>query len=117
VSAAIVFAVLFIVISMATAWISASFGQNGILVLAGIVGASDIDPFVLNIAQGGVVGMSKPALAAAVLIAASSNDVVKAAYAVGFGGFAAARRPAIMLLVLAVLGVMAATGTMAMAGG
>lgn len=113
VSAAIVFAGLFIVISMATAWISTSFGQKGILVLAGIVGASDIDPFVLNIAQGGVAGMAKPALAAAVLIASSSNNVVKAAYAIGFGGFAAARRPAAMLLVLAVLGVVAAIATTA----
>jgi hypothetical protein len=31
----------------------AAFGETGILTLAGLVGASDIDPFVLNLAQGG----------------------------------------------------------------
>ena len=116
VTTAIVFAVLFIVISMASAWIAASFGEAGILVLAAIVGPSDIDPFVLNIAQGGVVDMSKASLSAAVLIAASSNNVAKAIYAVGFGGLAAARRPAIMLLVLAAFGVVAALAYLAAPG-
>ena len=76
--------------------------------LSAVVGASDIDPFVLNIAQGGVAGMSLASLCAAILIAASSNNVAKAAYAVGFGGMKAARRPALMLLALALLGVIAA---------
>jgi uncharacterized membrane protein (DUF4010 family) len=107
-----VFAALFIVISLLSAWVGASFGQAGILTLAAIVGASDIDPFVLNIAQGGVAAMSNATLAAAVLIAASSNNVMKAIYAVGFGG-APARRPAIMLLVLAGAGIAAAVAYVA----
>jgi uncharacterized membrane protein (DUF4010 family) len=85
-----------------------AFGESGILVLSAVVGASDIDPFVLNIAQGGVAGMSIANLSAAVLIAASSNNVAKAAYAIGFGGMTAARRPAAMLLALALLGLLAA---------
>ena len=105
---ALVFAVLIVVISIVSAWVRGAFGESGILVLSAVVGATDIDPFVLNIAQGGIGGMSVASLSAAVLIAASSNNVAKAAYAVGFGGWAAARRPAIMLLVLAVLGVAAA---------
>ena len=84
-----------------------AFGESGILALSAVVGLTDIDPFVLNIAQGGIGGMSVASLCAAVLIAASSNNVAKAAYAVGFGG-AAARRPAVMLLALAGLGVIAA---------
>jgi uncharacterized membrane protein (DUF4010 family) len=104
---ALIFAVLIVVISIVSAWVRGAFGESGILVLSAVVGATDIDPFVLNIAQGGIAGMSVTSLCAAVLIAASSNNVAKAAYAIGFGG-KAGRRPAIMLLALAVLGVVAA---------
>ena len=104
---ALIFAALIVVISIVSAWVRGAFGESGILVLSAVVGATDIDPFVLNIAQGGIAGMSLTSLCAAVLIAASSNNVAKAAYAIGFGG-KAGRRPAIMLLTLAVLGVVAA---------
>jgi uncharacterized membrane protein (DUF4010 family) len=106
--AALIFAALIAVISVISAWVHGAFGESGILVLSAVVGASDIDPFVLNIAQGGVAGMSIANLSAAVLIAASSNNVAKAAYAIGFGGMTAARRPAAMLLALALLGLLAA---------
>src|SRR5450631_2791495 len=105
---ALIFAALIVVISIISAWVRGAFGMSGILVLSAVVGATDIDPFVLNIAQGGISGISAASLCAAVLIAASSNNVAKAAYAVTFGGIAAARRPAILLLGLAVLGVAAA---------
>jgi hypothetical protein len=52
--------------------------------------------------------MPVASLCAAVLIAASSNNVAKAAYAISFGGMDHARRPAIMLLILTVLGLIAA---------
>jgi len=105
---ALVFAALIVVISIVSAWVSGAFGESGILVLSAVVGLADIDPFVLNIAQGGVGGMSVAGLSAAVLIAASSNNVAKAAYAVGFGGLTAARRPAVILLALSALGIAAA---------
>lgn len=71
-------------------------------------GATDIDPFVLNLAQGGAPGMRPSAIAAAVLIAASANNLAKADYAIGFGGVAAAERPALILAALALLGFAAA---------
>jgi uncharacterized membrane protein (DUF4010 family) len=83
-------------------------GQAGIFTLAALVGASDIDPFVLNLAQGGAPGMSLRALAAAVLIAASANNLAKAGYALGFGGLSRTKRPAAMLVALAFLGFAAA---------
>jgi uncharacterized membrane protein (DUF4010 family) len=104
---ALIFAVLIVVISVISAWVKGAFGESGILVLSAVVGLTDIDPFVLNIAQGGIAGMTVASLCAAVLIAASSNNLAKAAYAVGFGG-AAARRPAVMLLALSLFGVIAA---------
>jgi len=107
ISTALIFAALIVVISVISAWVRGAFGESGILVLSAVVGATDIDPFVLNIAQGGVAGMSVASLSAAVLIAASSNNVAKAAYAVGFGGMAG-RRPAVMLVLLALSGLVAA---------
>jgi uncharacterized membrane protein (DUF4010 family) len=105
---AVVFAAILVVISVVTAWTRTTFGKNGILVLAGIVGVTDIDPFVVNIAQGGVTGLSFATLSAAVLIAASANNLAKAAYALGFGGVQSSRRPATMLLILAIAGFAAA---------
>ena len=90
-------AVLFAVIADAaisismTVWTRTAFGQSGILALAAIVGVTDIDPFVVNIAQGGVSGVSSGMLAAAVLIAASANNVAKACYAIAVDGGKLAR--------------------------
>ena len=106
--AALIFAALIVVISVISAWVRGAFGESGILVLSAVVGLTDIDPFVLNIAQGGIGGMSVASLCAAVLIAASSNNVAKAAYAIGFGGMAG-RPPAMLLLALALLGLLAAS--------
>ena len=107
ISTALVFAVLLVAISVITAWVRASFGTGGLLTLSAVVGLTDIDPFVLNIAQGGIADISAAVLCAAVLIAAASNNIAKAAYAVGFGGNSA-RRPAALLVLLALLGVGAA---------
>lgn len=105
---ALVFAVLFLVVSLATTWVHSLFGQAGTFVLAALVGASDITPFVLNLAQGGVPGLHPGAAAAAVFIAASANNLAKAAYAIGFAGWAMAARSAVMLTVLGLLGFVAA---------
>ena len=105
---ALVFTALFLGVSLATTWAESTFGQTGVFSVAALVGASDITPFILSLAQGGAPGMGVSALAAAVLIAASTNNLAKAGYAIGFGGFAAAERPATMLAVLAVLGFAAA---------
>jgi len=105
---ALVFAALFVAISLATVWVEKLFGRTGIFTLAAVVGASDIDPFVLNLAQGGAPGMSGSAVSAVILIAASANNLAKSGYAIGFGSLARTLRPALMLTVLAVLGFAAA---------
>ena len=56
---AALFAVLFIAVSFVSNWAKAQFGASGIYTLAAIVGVTDIDPFVLNLAQGGTTGMSE----------------------------------------------------------
>ena len=106
--AAGVFAALFVAVSVVSAVAKSQFGISGIYGLAAIVGVTDVDPFVLNLAQGGIAGVPSSALAAAILIAASSNNVLKAIYAASFAGGRATAGSAAALVLLAVAGVAAA---------
>ena len=72
--------------------------------LAAIVGATDIDPFVLNTATGGVAPFSADVGVAAILIAASTNNLAKAVYAAAFAGGRLAAGPAGALAMLALAG-------------
>jgi uncharacterized membrane protein (DUF4010 family) len=101
---AALFAALFVAVSLVSNWAKAEFGTSGIYTLAAIVGVTDIDPFVLNLAQGGTSGLSNSATAAAILIAASSNNILKALYAAAFAGGRATIVSAAVLVVLAAAG-------------
>ncbi len=103
--AAAVFAALFVAVSVVSAVAKSHFGISGIYGLAAIVGVTDIDPFVLNLAQGGVTGVGAAELASAILIAASSNNVLKAVYAASFAGGKATAASAAALVALAIAGV------------
>jgi uncharacterized membrane protein (DUF4010 family) len=103
--AAASFAVLFIVTSLISTWATKQFGVAGIYTLAAIVGISDIDPFVLNLAQGGLSGVPISALVAAILIASSSNNILKAFYAASFAGGRATAGSAAALVLLALAGI------------
>ncbi|WP_322515686.1 DUF4010 domain-containing protein [Rhodopseudomonas palustris] len=101
------FAAMFVLISLASTWVKTEFGTEGIYWLAAIVGFADIDPFVLNLAQGGTAGIGDHAVAIAVLIAASSNNILKASYALSFGG-RQTLQSALLLVMLAGIGVVLA---------
>jgi uncharacterized membrane protein (DUF4010 family) len=107
-TAAIVFAVLFVVISIATQWARSKFGAAGVDTLAAVVGFTDIDPFVLSIAQGGTGAMPAMTAATAILIAIASNNVLKAVYAVAFAGWRASLNAAVVLVALGFAGIAAA---------
>jgi uncharacterized membrane protein (DUF4010 family) len=106
--AALVFAALFVIVSIATQWARSRFGAAGVDALAAVVGFTDIDPFVLSIAQGGTGAMPIDTATVAILIAISSNNVLKAAYAVGFAGWRASLPAALTLSALAAAGIVAA---------
>lgn len=99
---AIIFALLFAAISIASGWIESQFGNAGLFAFAALLGVTDVDPFVISIAQGGIgdIGLSIPA--AAILIAAASNNLLKAVYAVIFGGVIANRAAFVALVLLSV---------------
>ncbi|HML08802.1 MAG TPA: DUF4010 domain-containing protein [Xanthobacteraceae bacterium] len=108
---AALFAALFVLVSLVSKWTTTEFGISGIYWLAAVVGITDIDPFVLNLAQGGTTGVPQSALAAAILIAASSNNILKAGYAVSFGGrTTGASAAALVLLAIAGVAIAIATG-------
>lgn len=101
---ALVFAALFVLISIVTGWVETQFGRAGVYSLATVVGVTDIDPFVLGVAQGSVASLGESNAAAAVLIAAASNNVLKAIYAASFAGWRRSFASAASLALLAALG-------------
>jgi uncharacterized membrane protein (DUF4010 family) len=106
--AAAIFAALFILTSLLSNWVTARFGITGIYSLAAIIGFTDIDPFVLNLAQGGTLGVPIDVIAPAILIATSSNNLLKAGYAALFAGGRATMPSAASLIVLAAAGIIIA---------
>ncbi len=103
--AAAIFAVLFIIVSLASSWAVQQFGTAGIYALAAIVGVSDIDPFVLSLAQNGAGQVSVTVGVVAILLAASSNNLLKAAYVVAYSGGSRLKWPVGALVALTACGV------------
>jgi uncharacterized membrane protein (DUF4010 family) len=102
---AILFAGMFVAISLISAWVQGRFGFGGLYWLAALVGVTDIDPFVLSVAQGGAHDANLASQAATILIAASSNNALKAAYTIGIGRWRAGLVPAAALGLLSAAGV------------
>ncbi len=105
---AMVFAALLIAISLLSNWVQAHAGAQGVLALAAVVGVTDIDPFVLSLAQGGVASIGIATAAVAIVIASSSNNLLKAVYAIAFTRRPQSIIPAGALGALCVLGLIAA---------
>jgi uncharacterized membrane protein (DUF4010 family) len=104
VSTATAFALLFVLISVATNWVRVHFGTSGVYTLAGLVGFADVDPFVLNLAERGVEDISMVTAATAIILAASSNNLLKAGYVLRIAGRRHGGVPAAGLMVLALAG-------------
>lgn len=97
------FAVLLILFSQLSTWATTQLGTAGLLEIAALVGLTEIDPFVIGVAQSHVIPLA--AGTAAVVMAASSNNVMKAVLAATIS----ARRESVVPV--------AALATLAAAGG
>ena len=75
---ALIFAVLFVVLSIITVLVKNFFGNGGLLTLSAVVGVTDIDPFILSIIQG--TKPFAPIITSAVIMAMMSNTIIKAVY-------------------------------------
>ena len=82
---AFLFAAVFLGVLVATRFVAAHFGDAGILVLAGVMGLTDVDPFILGVAQYSSHGLDAGTAALAVVVAATANNVMKGVYALVFG--------------------------------
>jgi hypothetical protein len=77
---------------------------GGIYSLAAIIGVTDVDPFVLNLVQGGVGELPSQVVVVAILIASSSNNLLKGMYTVIFAEFKEGMMPLAALVILACFG-------------
>lgn len=78
-NSALLFALLFAVLSLATKLTLETFDEMGLRMLSFVVGFSDITPFVVSLLQGSF-GISEPQILKAIIIASASNNLLKTAY-------------------------------------
>ncbi len=97
---ALLFAVLFVVMIAITQQVIAHFGKTGLELLSLVVGFTDIDPFVLSILSGHFRTMDGQQLVGAIVVAAGSNNLLKAIYAYSLGERKSIRQVSLFLLLL-----------------
>jgi uncharacterized membrane protein (DUF4010 family) len=98
------FAGLFLVMLVATQLAVTYMGRAGVNVLAAIMGVSDVDPFIMGLTQAAGALTPLKEAAAAVAIAASSNNVVKGIYAYSLADRKTGLQALAMLVALAAIG-------------
>ncbi|WP_173391319.1 MULTISPECIES: MgtC/SapB family protein [unclassified Lebetimonas] len=76
---AFVFAILFVFMILITKFVTIHYGNLGLKILSFIVGFTDIDPFILSLITG-KISININEIASAVIIAAGSNNILKALY-------------------------------------
>jgi len=101
-NAALIFAVLFAVVSFVTKYVLESFQDMGLRAMSFAVGFSDITPFVVSLLQGNF-GIGDRQIVQAVIIASASNNVLKLAYTYLLGARRTANLTAAGLIGLVVL--------------
>lgn len=79
--AAFLFALLFLAMLVATQLAVTYLGRAGVNALAAVMGVTDVDPFILGMTQAAGTLTPVKVAAAAVLIAAASNNLIKGIYA------------------------------------
>ena len=96
---AFLFGGLFIAMMVLTQSVTAHFGTGGLNLLSFLVGFTDIDPFVLSILTGHeAIGDTQ--VVAAIMIAAGSNNILKAFYVLWFGGIKGGLHASVWLTLL-----------------
>lgn len=101
---AFLFAGLFLAMLVATQLAVTYLGRTGVNTLAVLMGVSDVDPFIMGMTQAAPALTAFKVAAAAIAIAAASNNVVKGIYSYSLAGRKTGVQSLAMLLALAVLG-------------
>lgn len=74
----VLFALLFVVLTVVTGFVKDSFGQSGIITLSALVGVTDITPFILSLVNSAQANFS--IITAAIIISMMSNTIIKGVY-------------------------------------
>lgn len=102
--AAFLFAALFLAMLVATQLAVTYLGRTGVNTLAAVMGVTDVDPFIMGMTQAAGTVTAVKVAAAAVLIAASSNNVIKGIYAYSLADRKTGVQSLILLVALAAAG-------------
>jgi len=102
---ALLFAILFVLMIVVTRAVIMHFGKSGLDILSFTVGFTDIDPFILSLLNGSYQGVGPGQVAGAILIAAGSNNMLKAGYAALFGRRKLTRQATIFLVFLGIISI------------
>jgi uncharacterized membrane protein (DUF4010 family) len=102
--AAFLFAALFLAMLVGTQLAVTYLGRAGVNTLAAIMGVTDVDPFIMGMTQAAGALTPLKAAAAAVLIAAASNNFVKGIYAYSLADRKTGVQSLALLAALAALG-------------
>jgi uncharacterized membrane protein (DUF4010 family) len=102
--AAFLFAGLFLAMLVATQLAVTYLGRTGVNTLAAIMGVTDVDPFIMGMTQAAGALTPLKVAAAAVLIAAASNNLVKGIYAYSLADRKTGVQSLALLVALAALG-------------
>ncbi|WP_457746633.1 MgtC/SapB family protein [Sulfurimonas sp.] len=99
---ALLFALLFVAMMVLTSFVTKQYGTSGLEILSFLVGFTDIDPFILSILTGKFT-ITSSQIVAAIMIAAGSNNLLKAMYALWFGGLKNSYKSAVWISILGVV--------------
>jgi uncharacterized membrane protein (DUF4010 family) len=103
-SAAFFFAALFLAMLIATELAVTYLGKAGVNTLAAIMGVTDVDPFIMGMTQAAGTLTPLKVAAAAVVIAAASNNLIKGIYAYSLADRKTGVQSLLFLSALAVAG-------------
>ncbi|MGB7546851.1 MAG: MgtC/SapB family protein [Terracidiphilus sp.] len=101
---AFLFAGLFLGMLVATQLAVTYLGRGGLNTLAAVMGVSDVDPFIMGLTQAAGSLTPVKVAAAAILIAAASNNIVKGIYAYSLADRKTGVQSLAFLIALAAIG-------------
>lgn len=98
------FAVMFMIILIATRLAFSHLGNRGAYLLGAVLGVADVDPFIMSMTQAAGAATPVSVAAGAIALAAASNNLAKGIYAFAFGSRKAGIESFILLAILSLVG-------------
>ncbi|MGB9007365.1 MAG: DUF4010 domain-containing protein [Candidatus Acidiferrales bacterium] len=105
-SAAFLFAGLFVGMLFITHVALLHLGRAGLFAVAGVMGITDVDPFILSLAASSSTATPVTLAGGAIVVAAASNNFIKGVYAYAFGDRGTGTQALVLLAILALLGLL-----------